>query len=113
MGQARMKIYRIRHGENLGEIPVNRDNLWYWTVEGSVRAGFKQAGLPEPEYIMFEELDYMDFTYVWVAMQKRTFEENLDLTKYKYAVLTEYFRMQEQANSPDAPDKMRIKFNLI
>ena len=103
MGQARMKIYRIRHGENLGEIPVNRDNLWYWTVEGSVRAGFKQAGLPEPEYIMF----------VWVAMQKRTFEENLDLTKYKYAVLTEYFRMQEQANSPDAPDKMRIKFNLI
>jgi len=108
-----MKIYRIRQGENLGEIPMNRDNLWYWTVEGSVRAGFKKAGLPEPEYIMFEESDYMDFTCVWIVMKPRTFEENLDMTEYKYKVLTDYLKAQAEANSPDAPDIMRIKFNLI
>lgn len=108
-----MKIYKIRHGENLGEIPVNRDNLWYWTVEGSVRAGFKQAGLPEPDYIMFEEYEVMDYTDIWIVMKPRTFEENLDMTKYKYKVLTDYLKAQAEANSPDAPEIMRIKFNLI
>lgn len=108
-----MKIYKIRHGENLGEIPMSRDTLRYWTIEGSVRTGFIQAGLPEPDYIMFEESEFIDFTTVWIVMKPRTFEENLNMTVYKYKVLTAYLEAQAEANSPDAPDIMRIKFNLI
>lgn len=109
-----VKIYlHDKFAPEMTELEVNRLNLWYFQVEASVLTGFAMHDMEDyVDHIIFEESKIFDYTQVWIVLRPRTEEENFTLMK-NYMFLEEYFRNQAEANSPDAPDIMRIKFNLI
>ena len=95
-------------------IDFNKDNIWLFQLNGSIRFAFMKYDIELPKYVMVDE--YSHFSYIKIVRHPITTVHQAAQWENKYALIMDELKRQAVANSTteeDSENWRTYKFVII
>lgn len=95
-------------------IDFNKDNMWWFQLDGSIRFAFMKYNIELPKYVMIVE--YSHFSYIKIVRYPIETIHSAAKWEDKYALIMDELKRQAEANSTteeDSENWRTYKFEII